>query len=184
MLATIEEVKAALGVDGAAEDDALTTLIRQASQAVEDQCGRPFTHGPDRLVTLLTRGEDDLALTRWPVSAVTGATVNGVEVAVTICGRNKNMLWRADGGKFSGTVVVDYQGGWKPPGDPAADLPATVTRAVILLVQQYRSAAARDPLIRSQTFEQVGSETYQVGGMGLGDDVKTLLAPYKIWRAA
>lgn len=184
MLATLDQVKAALGVAGAAEDDALTTLIGQASRAVEDHCGRPFTHGPDRLVTLLTRGEYDLALPRWPVSAVTKATVNGVDVAVTVCGRNKHMLWRADGGSFFGTVEVDYVGGWKPPGDPAADLPATVTRAVILLVQQYRAAASRDPTIRSQTFEQVGSETYQVGGLGLGDDVKSLLAPYKIWQAA
>jgi hypothetical protein len=76
-----------------------------------------------------------------------------------------------------GNVAVTYIAGYAS----VADLPFGIERAAILLVNQYRYAATRDPLLRSETTDGAGSSSYfdSILGAGLAPEVEGLLSKYR-----
>lgn len=80
-------------------------------------------------------------------------------------------------------IVVQYTAGYKLPNDGTArTLPADVERAAILGVSAMYAARRRDPLLRSETVDQVGSSSWldpQSGNGGLPMAATAMLEPYR-----
>lgn len=192
-LTTLATVKTRLGITGAASDATLSALITSASTAIATQCRRPLgahtitetfrirsvglnaARELDRQELLLTGKDPTITSVAVDAVAVPGAEYeldSGILRRITTDGNPTT--W---GG---GTVVVVYQTGYALPG--AA--PAPLAEACIELVSRGFGVAARDPSVKRETVEGVGSVEYfdrGFGAMALDDTLRDTLAPYKAW---
>jgi uncharacterized phiE125 gp8 family phage protein len=182
-LTVLATVKAELGITDRAEDENLTRWIKQASDAIAKYCNRVFAEETVSETFRLKCREDGLLLARFPVSAITSV----VENDTTLTAATDYELTRdGDSGVLNrlrfdrewtwpiGKIVVTYIAGYTL----VPDLPYGVERAAILLVNQYRYAATRDPLLRSETTEGAGSFSYfdSILNAGLAPEVEGLLS--------
>src|SRR6185312_7968968 len=84
-LLTVEELRAAVGVTDASQDDALTALGARLSASIAKQCGvasdgvNPATLLSETCTEVFrpTRFQQDLVLSRRPVTSITSVTENG-----------------------------------------------------------------------------------------------------------
>jgi uncharacterized phiE125 gp8 family phage protein len=180
-LTLLATVKAELGITDRAEDQNLARWIKQASEAIAKYCNRVFAEETLTETFRLKCREDGLLLTRFPVTAITSVVENDTTLAATdyelasdgggVLNRLRNERdWQWPIGK----VVVVYTSGYAL----VTDLPYGVERAAILLVSQYRYAATRDPLLRSEATEGAGSSSYfdSILNAGLAPEVEGLLS--------
>lgn len=176
-LTTPDAVRQHLSIGEEVADAYLGELIDRASAAVGRFCDRAFALETVREV-LRQGGGDELQLTRWPVLAVQSVAApdplaaDGYELDGA-----KGFLLRL-GGWWRGRVEVVYQAGYVLPGQNGRTLPKDVERATLALVAADFHGRGRDPSIRSETVEGVGSSSYTVGGLGdagLWADVAGLL---------
>jgi hypothetical protein len=154
----------------AAASPYLLDLIDGASSSIIQHCDRPFARQGYRQ-TFREGRPSALILARWP------ATIVSVEVDGTALADGD---WDLDTGRWHlfrlnsgaawpwwGKVSVTYAGGWIVPEDPAFGttlpaerLPADVETACITLVAARHAGRVRDPMLRSETTEGVGSASY------------------------
>lgn len=150
-------------------DARLTKLINQASRMIVGYTGREFararvseTFVSDFQLTTNFRVEPKYFLSRAPIFSL---------VSMSEDGRDSDMAsidWDADTAVvyrwgFGHRTVIVYDGGYALPNDPDCNLPDDVERACIDIVAAlwFRSGeGSRDPMIRSETIDGIGSTSY------------------------
>lgn len=186
LLTTLERVKAELRLSGDGDDDYLSGVIADASDALERWAGRPFerVRATDGLAAY---GGRFLALPRTPVRAVYGVSLivlGGADQSLpatsyqlldaglgTLVRFDGVWDWTAarDGGlnhqPRSGTELplwrVDYEGGWILPGAAGRDLPESVERACIETVKAAWFGRLRDPNLTSERADDLYSGSWR-----------------------
>ena len=186
-LTTVERARALLGF--AAGQDALALRsIDVASAVVVDWCRRPFALETVRETIPWSDSREGILLARGPVTAFASVKQDGVDLAASEYAYDQQLgrLYRQDAGghlfRWWGSVTVEYSAGYTLPADTGTwTLPPPVERAAILLAGAVMSAVDRDPLIRTETVEGVGSTTWWVpGSSGLpSPEAESLLHPYR-----
>lgn len=191
-LTTVTRAREMLGFD-LLHDRAVAMAIAQASGAAEDFCKRIFGRATYRERFGPCRDEDGpLLLDASPVAGVVSVHVDGallpaneyeaVGIKLGRLNSTRCVPWRGR------QITVQYTAGWILPDDnegappPADQLPAPIERAVILLVNAALSVRRRDPLVKQESTEGVGSVSYWVPGSSssLPDpEAESLLKPYR-----
>lgn len=173
-------------------DEVLNAQIEAASQAVVDFCRRSF--GRETVRETLRDGvdlRDPVLLARSPVVSALTVTLDGtLLVAATDYEVESGILYRLGGSRrmtWCGLLTVQYTAGYALPEESNPTLPASVERAAILVVGAYCSAAGRDPTVKSESVEGVGSLSWWVQGQNdplPSPEAAQLLQPYRAaaWR--
>lgn len=181
-LTTLTAVKAELG-DAGVSDDQLQRFITQASNVIAGYCNRVFAIETVRETFRFNLSVADVMLARYPITEVvsivegeTTLTADDYELnpATGIIHRlsPSGAIWRWRQGK----IVVTYKAGFVLPGD----LPEGIERACITLVKNYVASGDRDPMVRSESSDGVGSTDYFSGaGAGLPPEVEGLISLYR-----
>jgi hypothetical protein len=189
-LTTVAAVKADLGIVGTDQDARLGGLIDQYSAAIVGWCDRPFALETVRETLFERCATNGLMLARWPIVAVAAVSIEGIALdpADFIADKVAGILYRRGTtirGEFwpAGESIVEYQSGYVLPSETERTLPHDVERAAIMLVKNAFFAVARDPAVRSEDIEGVGTTTWfaasgsAIDGMPL--EVQGLLASYR-----
>ncbi|MDP4022341.1 hypothetical protein Q8W71_06880 [Methylobacterium sp. NEAU 140] len=191
-LTTLGRARAILGFANT-DDAAATVLIGQASRAIAEHCRRVFALESVRE----TFTDEDLCgggpiLARSPVVEITSVR-SGADLPAPADYRldaTTGRLWRLDASGhvlpwWSGTLVVEYRAGFTLPTDasgaPAPTLPDTVERAAIVLLSTYLSLRKRDPTVKTDTVEGIGSTSWWVPGASdrlASPEAEQLLIPF------
>ncbi|AUN31951.1 hypothetical protein [Niveispirillum cyanobacteriorum] len=196
-LATVDALKAELGIDGGASDQALGDLIDQVSSAVAGWCRRSFGAETVRQTEWLRSAQGEIILARaaeqsMPLTIVSVA-VDGSALTVDdyileggmllrLC-NGRPVLWRA------GKVDAVYTAGYNLPEDGSPNLPAAVQRACLDLCVARWTGKGQDPNLRSRQIDGVGEDTWfdpdkrQVTE-GMPDQTAAALRPYQRWIIA
>jgi len=189
-LTTIERARQTLGCSPAVVDDpTLNRFISDASRVVADHCRRAFALEEVRETFI----DSDLCaggpiLARSPVVEITSVLSNADVVLGTgyRLDATTGRLWRTDVDGhvmpwWGGQLTVEYRAGYVLPDDDAANLPEPVERATIMLVGAYVSLRGRDPTVKSESNDGVGSTSWWVPGIGdklISPEAEQLLVPY------
>lgn len=184
-LCTLAAVKAELDITVTTYDTALTALIDDVSASIASHCKRVLAEETVRETWRCVDCAEKLILARWPVSAVSLVSENGVELNSSDWELDgaKGFLWRLrDDARccWSATkVVVDYTAGWRVPDQATPTLPGEISRAAVITAAAWRLARGRDPMLRSDTADGVGGSSWiATADMGaLPPQAETLLAP-------
>lgn len=201
-LVTLDQVKAALGIDLAdtSQDAALTQQIAQVSRAIDNYCDRTFARQGYRdqfryVYNWLTSGEPlrtrqahfPIGVDGLPVVIITedGAALDPALWEADIA---TGELYRLGGANVIGTwtgstIVVDYDGGFDP-------IPSDVQGAALEWVNVRWSTRGRDPTLRGQTIPDVIEEVYADPSRNNSGATAAMpglvldwLQPYRLWSA-
>lgn len=203
-LVTLDDARLDLGLSAeAVPNPRLARIIDQASGRVSSYCNRTFGRQIYR-ETILCFPENGLLLGAGPVNRIIsvgilgGAGFDAAEYALSDGqlrlthgprpgwgdGSAYN-LWRS----IMPTIVVDYEAGWLLPGEDIGEtfqgdvpLPAEVEAAVMQLVAVAAAGIGRDPTVKSETVEGIGSTSFYVQGAAAGlphPAAETALQPYR-----
>lgn len=198
-LTTAAAVRTALNISDVSEEAFLNSVIDRQSAAAANLCQRIF---PKQSYTDTFRGvecEGFLSLSNWPVTAIASVTVDGTALdsdEYEHDGKSWFLYRLSDDERidWSGSkIVVAYTAGYVLPAQtligatpitPATDrtLPHDIEAAVIDAVSMAYNGRDRDPLLRSEEFSGVGSESYTVTATSDGampPSVAARLAPYR-----
>jgi len=186
-LTTLAKVKEALGITGTTDDTYLGDLITRASAACTRLCGREtFRRETVRQTEFYVGGrpclilDRDLAVTLSAVMVDDAALVLADDVAL-----DGALLLRLSAGlpvDWSGNkVVIDYAAGYTLLGN----LPTEIQQACILTVSAWYAGRARDPLLRSQSVDGVGTDSWldpREGAEAVPPQAAGMLAPWRRYR--
>ncbi len=183
-LTTVAAVKAELALSGSGDDAWLADTITRASATVRRWCNRVFAAETVRETYRLARPVPELLLSRLPVVTIASVTVDGSTLASTeyetdtekgvlyhLDSRRRFLCWSAD------VIEVEYTAGFTLPGAVGRTLPEDVEKAAIALVKAAYFARTRDPLVKSESVEGVGSTAYWVGD-AMPPDIAGALSGY------
>jgi uncharacterized phiE125 gp8 family phage protein len=169
-LVTLAEVRDALGITDTSSDTALTRYINRASAAVENHCGRIFARQTYTQTVRTDRARPSILLEQHPIVSITSVVEDDttLETDEREFDAATGALYRLDGDDVrtdwtdNGKVVIVYVAGYLVPTQSGAgdDLPADITEAVIEVVKDRYFGNGRDPRLRSETHEGVGSASY------------------------
>lgn len=183
-LALLSDLKADLGISDDLQDARLQTLLLDASDMVVAYIGRPVLSATWRDVIVL--GADDqrgaLTLGRYPLSAIMAFSINGNawssdDIAGLPFNPDAGMIYPPDGGAVSwhaGHYVITYQAGWRPSSTDndgaaiAGTVPRMVQQATRLTAAGLWHASGRDPALRSESEQGVGSTSWVTTTPGAG----------------
>jgi len=139
----------------------LQELIGQASDVCARYCGRPEGFG--RATVRQTERNVNLPciiLDRDIAPAITSVIEDGTTLAVTDYELDGSLLYRLSGDyriQWRATVLqVNYAAGYTL----LTDLPQDIERACLIVLQAIYSSRGRDPHIRSESADGVGSVSY------------------------
>jgi hypothetical protein len=186
-LTTIAAVKAELQVGSGTDDAYLASGIAQASDAIAVWCDRSFGLETVREYLDHRYAVPSVLLSRWPLVEVKSSSADGMAFVVsgTEVDEIDGSVYRLDaGGKRiawpSGSVIIEYSAGYVLPNQTGRTLPHDIERAALTLIKAHWYARNRDPLIRSETSEGIGSTDYFAGTISqLPPEVESLLPPYR-----
>jgi hypothetical protein len=190
-LTTVPTALAHLGLDGSPDEFYPGDLVDAASAAIASYCNRVFALETVR--EIFRNSGDTLVLTRTPVVGEMTVAIGGAAIAAgdMECDREAGLLYRVSGYDRvrwpSGAVSVTYQGGYSLPGRSGQTLPRDVEQACLVMVSALHSARGRDPLLRSETTEDVGASSWldpRAGMEALPPQAAGLLAGYRRWSIA
>jgi hypothetical protein len=185
-LTKVEAVKLELGIAGDDQDAPLAAMIRQASEALARHCARTtFGEETYRQTERLAEPVEAIILERDLKIAVSAVTVNGEALDPAEWELEGSLLYRLSGDRrvawCPGVVAVEYTAGYVLPDGAPADL----ARACLLTVTALWHARGRDPMLRSESAEGVGTTQWFAGGgaasRGLPSDALALVEPYRKW---
>ena len=185
-LTLLATVKAELGITDREEDGNLARWITQASTTIAQYCNRVFAQETVSETFRPRCREEGLLLARFPVSAIMSVVENDITLtAVTdyeLAGNGgSSILTRLRNDRDwtwpIGKIVVTYTAGYAG----LADLPDGIERAAIVMVNQYRYSADRDPQLRGEQTQNVGSSSYFDGlaESGLSPEVLGLITKHR-----
>lgn len=176
-LTILATVKSELKITATTDDDWLSSVISDCSADFAGECDRVFAAETVRETLHFARrhrhhhrahGEDPrpVILERTPVTDIASVTGDGTALAADLyeIEADTGFLYRLDanGNRTDWSVAkleVQYIGGYALLGE----LPRDIERAVIALVKQRWFSRRRDPLVKAETIDGVGSEQYWVG---------------------
>lgn len=180
---TLADAKSFLGITDSASDTLLASLLSAAASAFEAYCDHIFT-ARTVVETIDLREAANVFLLRYaPIRSWTSLTYDGTAVSNTdlFVVERTGMIRYVEGTIFAkGRYVASYAGGY-------TTIPAAVTHATLLYVQDLYKGRRRDSAIMKEDIEDVGSVEYRrdmgrvtgAGGVRLPLAVADLLAPYK-----
>ncbi|MBF0889625.1 hypothetical protein [Gluconobacter cadivus] len=194
-LVSLQSLMDSLSITDGNAGGALADILLRASQAVTSYIGRPLLIA-DREETIRIRPGDiqlSLKMAVWPVTGITAvlrdgrplpAPTDGWDYDVT-CG----ILYPSDGQFWvAGRYVLQYRAGWVAPdqvddGGSAipSTVPADVRSAVLITARALYYAGDRDPLLKSESEQGVGSTSWgtpDASSGGLPSDAAALLSRY------
>ncbi len=186
-LTTLATVKARLGITDSASDATLAAYITAASGLIAAECRRVL--GLRTLAeTFRYRRPAPVAwrlMLSQPVVSVSSITLDGVALTAPEYETESGMVRYLDSAgmprPWSGwPVVITYTTGYALPGSA----PAALAEICIGLVVRGYQAGVRDPSIRREVVEGVGSVDYfdRPGpALALDDADRAALAPWKVW---
>jgi hypothetical protein len=174
------------------EHDAfLGRAIGQVSTAIAGYCNRTFSVETVRDTIFVGLGGAQLQLSRFPVIAVTAATVTDGTGGQTLLAEGMDYLLDAPRGWLlrlgTGGVpvawyitptTVTYQAGYQ-------DIPADLQQAALRLIAARFHNRGRDPTLRSQSQPGLGDQTYWIGSVPgshgpFPEEVLVILDAYRV----
>ncbi len=166
-LAEIETLKAELGIADTAQDDQLGRYLAQSSALIASYTGRSFPRAQWQDVFRL-RGERrrSLILSERPVTSIEALNIDGDATDATALDLDElaGLLHRPHhcslGCWWAHKIIVIYTAGYLLPGQPGRDLPANLERACLDTAKGLFHAADRDPLVRSEAEQGIGSTSW------------------------
>jgi uncharacterized phiE125 gp8 family phage protein len=174
-------IKSALGIVDSNEDAALTDFLGRASDVIARHCRRAFALETVQEQFRLDRWREELILSRYPVVEVTSIVEAGLSLAGTDyeVDKAKGMLTRLYQDRPcwwpAQKIVVTYRAGYDlPTGAPEA-----LQQACIQLVKSYYMASDRDPMVRSESVDNISAASYFVTADYLPPDVSALLNQFR-----
>lgn len=191
-LLTIAELRAAAGVSGAGEDDALEAIGARVASTIARLClvgdvpPTPPTLREETLTQVFRRYEGDEALTlaRRPATSITSVVVDDLTLETTdyeldiasgllyrLCDDYRT-LWTGS----KATIV--FVAGW-------SIVPHDLKLAASKMVADIYATASRDPNLKRTRIEGVGEREYWVSPSSdplASQEVMELLIPYVNWR--
>lgn len=184
-LISLEDLKAALEIEGTDDDEALQAKITRYSNLFADICGRRFAFA--EAIETFTFMRDEVLLPRqaltlrlYPVVGFNSVAINDEAHTDYEADLESGRVW-FDGG-WQGEIEVRYSGGYDLP-DGA---PAGLREAVIEAIRSSRasaSSATRDPSIQSVSHGDRRVSYFQGGAESSSGTVSTtafdLLKPYR-----
>lgn len=189
-LTDVQSVQLELGLSGTTEAGYLRQQIAQASAAISAWCGRVFARETVSEVWRLDSCVESLSLTRFPVATIASVTEDGTALASTDyemdaasgllfrLSSDERTTWRAR------KITVQYTGGYLLPDQSGRTLPHDIQRACILMVSAAYLARGRDPMLRSESAQDVGSASYldpRAGMEAMPPQAAALLQPYRVF---
>jgi hypothetical protein len=107
---------------------------------------------------------------RYPITAISSVVEDGFTLDAGAYELRGSMLDRLDAGASrrwaAAEIVVDFTAGWDLEDDDAR--PADLEAVIIDQVRTMYQGRSRDPALRSEATESVGSASYSVAG---GDSI-------------
>ncbi|EHM01152.1 hypothetical protein HMPREF9946_02227 [Acetobacteraceae bacterium AT-5844] len=183
-LTTIDAARAQGLIGSEVSDTMVGAWIDQASASIASYCRRPFAREEVREV-VRTAGAAPLFLSRSPIVGDPALSAGGVPLAGEIeVDAAAGLIYRLHGDERCAwdrtRIEVTYTAGWVLPGSPARDLPQDVEQACLILMAARGASLGRDPMLRSETTEGVGSNSWIASAdMGaLPPQAASLLEPY------
>lgn len=190
-LTTVSNLRAALGLGPSDPSDAaLNAQIDQASSAISAYCNRIFARETVREVFEGSYGKSALMLGRFPLVSFESLTVGGSAYDPSAYESEDSFVYRLASNGYRtlwgvGLTVGEYKAGYALPGDadyltvPASvRLPAILERACTMEIAAMRSTSiTRDPALKSQSVEGLGTKTWQVAGANGAADTGGFLNP-------
>lgn len=189
-LTDVQSVQAELGLEGTTEAGYLRGQIASASAAISSWCGRVFAQETVREVFRPEGCLSSLTLARCPVTNIASVVEDGTTLASTDYELDaaSGILWRLSSDERAPwrarKITVQYTAGFLLPEQPNRTLPHDVQRACILMVAAQYLAKGRDPLLRSESAQDVGSASYldpRAGMEAMPPQAAALLAPYRLF---
>lgn len=164
-LTTVDHVREDLGLSEAEVSTAkVERLIDQASSAIETYCRTVFAR--ETVEETWRSGARGTLLSRGPVSSI--VSVSQDSVALPVDGYVLDAGWLYPWNGTSRTIwrgknmTARYVAGYILPGEADANLPAVIEQACIGEISAALSRRSRDPLIRSESEDGVGSTSWQM----------------------
>jgi len=179
-LISLDDLKLALGIEGATEDTQLQAMITMQSRLIAEYCDRRFGLAEAMEIFTFDRGEvmpvrGALTLSLYPVAEVIEISTGADYEFDPATGR----LWHGSG-YWCGPVSVNYSGGYDLP----EEAPARLQKAVIEAVNESRTIGSRDPSIQMVTHGDTSiryftSSTSSASSGFLSAPVIDLIRPYR-----
>lgn len=169
-LVALATVKAELGIEDSQSDAVLERHIDVATARIGRYCARTHFASATAVETLrLVRVQSGaLWLRHWPVASIASVVEDGVALAAGDYElEDGRQLWRLDGADNrscwpAAKIVVTYAGGYTLPSGCPADL----AQQCIDLVKLLWNARDRDPAVKGESADGIGSVEYWVGATG------------------
>jgi hypothetical protein len=184
-LTTINAVRDQVVLPDGVSDIMVGEWIDQASSAISSYCQRSFGR---QVLKQTFRGAtgDVLILDAVPISSIQEVRADGsvVDASGYDVSLGSGLLYRlANDARVpwaAQRVEVTFQAGWILPGASSRNLPFDIERACLLIVSASAAGSTRDPMLRSETIEGVGSASWIASAeMGsLPPQAEALLRPY------
>ncbi|MCE0743339.1 hypothetical protein LWC05_05465 [Acetobacter sicerae] len=185
LLASVDELRAALNLSQSDSTDAqLSGLLQDASDMALRYIGRSILDCAWRDTITFESSEKRLSLVlgRWPVTAITALSINGHSlsdegIASIPLDPASGLIFPPDDAAplwSGGRYVVNYQAGWTLDKTDSAGvlvagtLPAAIRRAVIIAAVALWHASGRDPLLKSESEQGVGSTSWDTSASATG----------------
>lgn len=193
-LTSLENFKSDLKISDTSQDDDLKRYLLGASSAVLGFINRSIIVAAWRDIIEVTPDCQRLYLVlgRFPLKAITAFSVNGTLLdAPTVESLNidsaNGTIYPPDGGPSClwqpGRYVITYTAGYDPPDDKGGGtVPYDVQQAVLIAAAARYHAAARDPNLRQESEQGVGSTSFSSvpgGTGGLPQQAADLVARYR-----
>lgn len=182
-------VQAELNQAGVEDIVYLQQQIGAASAAIVSWCGRVFAR---EVLSEMWRDvcwQESLSLARLPVVSIASVVADGVTLSASDyeCDMQAGQLYRLSSDQRTRwnarKVTVQYTAGYLLPGVTGRTLPHDVQRACTLMVAAQYNARGRDPLLRSESAQDVGQVSYldpRAGMEAMPPQAAALLAPYRV----
>lgn len=187
-LATVAALRAELGDEAAGKsDEALGALLDQASDQIARYCNRVFGRQTIAQTIRTDEAPTEILLAAVPVASIASVIEDGATIAAAAyeVDRDTGALSRLDNDRpaawLAAKTVVTFTAGWFLPGEASADLPASVQRAAVLLAAADAYGRGRDPWVKSESVEGVGSMSLvmpSAGAAWMPPAVTELLRPF------
>ena len=181
-LTTLEAVKRELSIAGTSEDARLLAYIDQASAVIADYLGRTLARETVAETLRLQTSAEVIKLTRWPVVSVSRVVEDGETLVAADYEIDRSFIYRLLSDERArwpaAKIVITYVAGYDLP----SGVPSAIGRAATQLVVAMNASRGRDPALRSESVEGVGSQSWldpRNGGGPLPDGVVALLNPYR-----
>lgn len=189
-LLSIEELRAAVGVTGGAQDVELTAMGAQLSEAIARECGvaSDGVNSPtlmretcretfNSMAAIGLMQAPALRLARRPINEVDAISIDGsaFDLSLVLVDRPGGVLRRRAADWCGEEIVVEYSAGF-------GAVPAGLKLAATKLMTALWSERGRDPSLKREDIPDVMEREYWVAPSAdplLSQEINDLLSPYR-----